>query len=87
MTVSKLEPSPSENVNREIYPFNTIPAFSIDPPVSDTYNNDKQFIKISSLDGFKRRLFETGISERACDLIPSTMRQCSLSNYNSCRPK
>ena len=83
MTVSSMVPNPSENVNRETTSFATPPTSSIKAPGSDTSINNKQNIKIYRLDGSRKRLLTTGISERASKLISSTRRQGSLSNYNS----
>ena len=83
MTVSGTVPNISESVNRETTSFTTPPTFSVEPPGSDAYINNKQNIKISSLEGFRQRLLDRGSSERASNLISSTGRQGSLSNYNS----
>ena len=73
----------SENVNRETTYFTTPPTSCIKPPGSDTSTNNKQNIEISSLEGFRKRLLATRISERASKLISRTKRQGSLSKYNS----
>ena len=83
MAVSSMVPNPSENVNRETTSFATPPTSSIKAPGSDTSINNKQNIKISRLDGSRKMLLATGISERASKLISSTRRQGSLSNCNS----
>ena len=82
MKVSSMVPNPFENVNRETTSFTTPPTSSIKPPGSDTSINNKQNIKINGLDGFRRRLLETRISETASKLISSTRRKGSLSSYN-----
>ena len=69
MAVSSMVPNPSENVNKETTYFSTPPTSSLDPPGSDTSINNKQNIRISGLDGFRQKLLETGISERASKLI------------------
>ena len=82
MAVSSMVPNPSENCNIETTSFATPSTSSIKPPGSDTSVNNKQNIKTSGLDGFRPKLLATGISERASQLISSTKRHGSLSNYN-----
>ena len=61
MTVSGTVPNISESVNRETTSFTTPPTFSVEPPGSDAYINNKQNIKISSLEGFRQRLLDTEV--------------------------
>ena len=87
MAVSRMIPSPFKKVNREICSLTKTPAPSIDPHVWYTFSNEKQKVKISILDVFKRKLFETGILDRASNFIANTRRQRLLSNYNFSRSK
>ena len=77
MAVSFMVPNPFENVNRETTSFTTPPTSSIEPP--GIKNIDKeQSIRISCMYGFRQRLLETGISERASKLSSSSGRHGGL---------
>ena len=72
MEVSSMAPNPFDNVNRETTSFTTQATSSTEPPGSDTSINNKQTIKISSLDGLRQRLLQTEISDTFSKLISIT---------------